>query len=258
MEIQPVLDDSVRLFQEELADNLAGVYLHGSLAMGSFHPVQSDIDLLIVVYHPLSPDVLKRLARRVVLLHESIPTPRGIELSIVLSRYLREFEHPAPFEFHFSDGHLARYKEDENYICGGFGDADLAAHFTVVYHRGIALYGAEPKEAFSPVNKGWYVQSIVSDIENAEEEIVKQPVYYTLNLCRVLGFLRDGVVLSKQEGGVWGLNTLPELYHELVKYALDRYAGNDAGRTVDEEELTGFARYMLGEIHQAMAQAVEG
>ncbi|MFD1905618.1 hypothetical protein ACFSQ7_18855 [Paenibacillus rhizoplanae] len=36
MEILAYLDQAVDLFKEELGDNLSGVYLHGSLAMGCF------------------------------------------------------------------------------------------------------------------------------------------------------------------------------------------------------------------------------
>ncbi|WP_151734511.1 aminoglycoside adenylyltransferase domain-containing protein [Paenibacillus tengchongensis] len=250
MDTQPILDDAVKLFQEELAGNLAGVYLHGSLAMNSFHPEQSDIDLLIVVNRPPGPELLKTLARRIVDLHESIPMPRGIELSIVLARYLQEFEHPTPFEFHFSEAHLLRYKEDENYLCGGFADADLAAHFTVVYLRGIALYGPQPREAIAPVDKRHFIQSILWDIENADKEIVKQPVYYTLNLCRALAYLSEEKVLSKREGGEWGLQALPEKHSGIIQHALNAYTGKPVSGTVNDGQFTSFAQDLLSDIHK--------
>ena len=37
----------VSLCREVLADALTGVYLHGSLAMGCFNPVTSDVDLIV-------------------------------------------------------------------------------------------------------------------------------------------------------------------------------------------------------------------
>ena len=45
LDTQGVLDQAVDLFKEELGDNLVGIYLHGSLAMGRFNPDTSDIDL---------------------------------------------------------------------------------------------------------------------------------------------------------------------------------------------------------------------
>ena len=32
-----------------IGDDLAGIYLHGSLAMGCFNPDRSDIDLIVVI-----------------------------------------------------------------------------------------------------------------------------------------------------------------------------------------------------------------
>ena len=49
-----VLDQAVDLFKEELGDNLVGIYLHGSLAMGRFNPDTSDIDLSLVVADKLT------------------------------------------------------------------------------------------------------------------------------------------------------------------------------------------------------------
>lgn len=37
-----------------------------------------------------------------------------------------------------------------------------------------------------------------------------------LNLARVLAYLKDGLVLSKKEGGEWGINHIPEMYHGLM------------------------------------------
>jgi streptomycin 3"-adenylyltransferase len=37
-------------------------------------------------------------------------------------------------------------------------------------------------------------------------------MYLILNLARVLAFMKDGLVLSKREGGEWGLKNLPEKY----------------------------------------------
>ena len=72
-------------------------------------------------------------------------------------------------------------------------DKDLAAHVTIVYHKGKTLYGKEIKEVFSEVRKQDYLDSIWFDIENAEEEIVNNPVYFILNLCRVLAYKEDGL-----------------------------------------------------------------
>ncbi|WP_445667784.1 aminoglycoside adenylyltransferase domain-containing protein [Paenibacillus sp. FSL H8-0122] len=248
LEILAYLYQAVDLFKEELGENLSGIYVHGSLAMGCFHPDTSDIDLLIVVHDKLPAEVSHRLARRIVAYHDSLPNKRGIELSIVLKTYLRNFVYPTPFEFHFSEAHVERYRADENYLCGGFEDADLAAHFTVVYHRGFILYGEPIREAFAPLDNRYYLDSIIRDIDDAPQNIKKSPVYYTLNLCRVLYYMQEGHVSSKKEGGEWGLQQLPEVYHGLLRQCLKEYSGAGDAEGYEPGELTDFAEYMMAEI----------
>ena len=68
-----------------------------------------------------------------------------------------------------------------------------------------------------------------------------------LNLTRVLGYLREKKILSKKEGGTWGLEHLPERYRPLVRSALDEYESGTAGR-YDPAVAREYAVYMLGQI----------
>ena len=93
-------------------------------------------------------------------------------------------------------------------------DRDLAAHFTVICHRGKCLYGKGIQDVFGKVDRQYYLDSILSDIEDAEKDIMENPVYIVLNLCRVLACKREGTILSKKEGGEWGLKALPGSFTE--------------------------------------------
>lgn len=86
-------------------------------------------------------------------------------------------------------------------------DKDLAAHFTMIRKYGIVLYGEPVDSVFAPVPRENYIDSIYADIKNAKQDIMEDPVYITLNLCRVLAFLKDGLYLSKEEGesGAWNI-----------------------------------------------------
>ncbi|WP_245585924.1 DUF4111 domain-containing protein [Paenibacillus pinihumi] len=132
---------------------------------------------------------------------------------------------------------------------GGYEDFDLAAQITVAYERGVVLFGKALREQFPPIDKSYFVQSIVADIEHAQRDIIHSPVYFILNLCRVLLYLREGVVASKQEGGEWGLKALPAKYRSIVRCCLDDYAGTGIAPSFDSDGLTDFAGYMLEEVH---------
>jgi streptomycin 3"-adenylyltransferase len=248
VELQAYLDRIVEMFKTVMKDNLAGIYLHGSLAMGCFHPDRSDVDLLVIAKQPMTTEAKKSIANQILLLDGELPVGRGIELSIVLEAQLTDFVYPTPFEFHYSDYHKERYREDENYICGGFEDSDLAAHFVVTYHRGIALYGEPFPSVCRPIDRKYYMQSILSDVESAADNIGASPVYYVLNLCRVLHYLKEGLVSSKKEGGEWGAQALPAEFRDMVNQCLDQYNGVSEDVQLDRGRLTGFAEYMLAEI----------
>ena len=60
-----------------IGDDLAGIYLHGSLAMGCFNPDRSDIDLIVVTYGPLSFEVKREFLEMTVELN-SLGPAKGI------------------------------------------------------------------------------------------------------------------------------------------------------------------------------------
>lgn len=248
MNEQIQLDSFVRIFKEELGDALTGIYLHGSLAMNCFHPSISDIDLLITMDAPMPAENYKRIAKKIIQAEEGANAAKGIEFSVVLDKHFEEFVHPTPFEFHYSAFHRERYRIDDHYLCGGFEDPDLAAHFTVTYHRGVALYGEPFHERFKPIDEKYYIDAMKYDIENAAEEIADNPVYYVLNLCRVLFYMKESAVASKKEGGEWGLSHLPAPYAEIVQQCLDKYTGKRSDVDLDAGKLKDFAEFMLDRI----------
>jgi predicted nucleotidyltransferase len=246
------LDRIVNLFKEELEHDLVGVYLHGSLAMGCFNPQKSDLDLLIISRGKQSSECYKRMARKLLMIEDDIPNGNKIELSIVLESFLIDFVYPTPFEFHYSAVHSGRYRSDENYLCGGFEDPDIAAHIVVTYNRGITLFGKPIHETFKPIDKLFIIQSIKSDIDGALEGIIENPEYYVLNLCRALYFFVEGNISSKREGGEWAARILPVEYLELVDECLATYKGDKSNLELNDQLLINFVGYMSNEMEKSL------
>ena len=240
--------------KEILRDRLAGIYLHGSAAMECFHPAVSDLDLIVVVNSAL-PDPVKRAYMDMVAELNAKGPAKGIEMSIVRQEVCRPFVYPTPFELHFYAAHLDWYRNDpDDYISKMKGeDKDLAAHFTVILRRGRCLYGLPVREMFADVPVQDYTDSIWNDIADAENEIAGNPVYLILNLAKVLAFLKDGLVLSKKEGGEWALGNLPGKYHRMVTDALQAYAGG-AGVSCGADPMMDYAVYMTEQIKQRMGK----
>lgn len=243
--LKRITEAFVRQSREILGDNLTGIYLHGSAAMGCFNDWKSDIDFLVVVEDELSFEDKLRYMDMVVELNASAP-PKGIELSIIRRSVCKPFIYPTPFDLHFSIAHLEWYQRNpRDYVLKMKGtDRDLAAHIKIIYHRGLCLWGNEIQDVFEDVDGKAYYDSIWSDIQHAGEDIKKTPVYTTLNLCRVLAYKKENLILSKQEGGRWGLGNVPERYRKLVQMALDDYSSRQWAE-FDEKETGEYAGYML-------------
>ena len=242
---QSLLNQMIKVCRDVFAEKLTGVYLHGSLSMGCFHPQKSDIDFIIVVTDDISDEQKFIFMQEVVELNKQAPD-KGLELSVVKREFCEKFLYPTPFELHFSNTHLQWFeKNPHDYINKMKGtDKDLAAHFTIINRFGITLYGDDASAVFSEVPKADYIDSIWFDIEGAKEEILKNPIYVILNLCRVAAYLREELVTSKKQGGEWGLQNLPNEFHELIKDALECY-GSDRELVAKRETAKEFAEYML-------------
>ena len=243
-----VINSFVEKSKKILQDNLVGVYLHGSAVMGCYNPAKSDIDLIVVVKDSIEDKVKKSFMDMVVELNEKGPA-KGIEMSIVKQGVCKPFAYPTPFELHFSIAHLGWYgKDPDDYISKMKGeDKDLAAHFTIINYRGKCLYGASITDIFADVPVQDYIDSIWNDIAEAEEEITDNPMYIILNLARVLAYVKDGLVLSKKEGGEWALKNVHERYHSLIQDALIEYA-EDRNISYDTNLAKDYAKCMVGAI----------
>lgn len=242
-------DEFTKSTQEIFGDNLTGIYLHGSAAMGCYNPNKSDIDLIVVVESDIS-DAQKTGFMNVVVRLNAVAPKKGIEVSIVKRCHCDPFVFPTPFELHFSPTHLQRYLDDpQRYIATMHGvDADLAAHFTVINKYGVALCGKNIRDVFCEVPYDCYIAAVMSDIENAESDIFDQPVYVALNLCRTLAFVAEGLYLSKRDGGEWALrNKSTQEYSDIISAALNSYC-SDAEPVIDKIRAKEFAKAMLSEI----------
>ncbi len=248
-DLDNLLNEFIASCQTILGDNLTGIYLHGSAVMGCFNIRKSDVDLLVVVKDEVAKDHKRKFMDMVVALNERAPK-KGIEMSIVKEAVCNPFVYPTPFELHFSIAHLNWYRSNPgDYVEKMKGtDKDLAAHFTIIYHRGKTLLGKEIKEVFSEVSGEAYMDSIWTDIAGAKEDILENPLYIILNLCRVLAYKREGLILSKKEGGEWAVKCLekPE-YIALVLAALKEYETDEA-MVVDNSVAIGVTEYMLEQI----------
>lgn len=246
----------IELIRNELGNKLIGIYLHGSLAMGSYYRPKSDIDLIVVVDSKLEAGLAGIVGIAIANRAVNRPTIGNVELSVITAEAAKQVPVPTPFELHYSSewhdkilNNKVDYNKEQT-------DIDLSSHLMYVVQRGICLYGRPISNTFGTVKWQHFMEAVLNDLEwiLEDEHVLETPFYSVLNICRVLQLLIENnqSVHSKDEGGEWGLRHLPQEYHQLIQQALDAYRSSDivneeqrktGGRDWDHNKLLAFRNF---------------
>ncbi len=242
---------------EIVSDDLIGIYIHGSLAMGGFNPSSSDIDVLVVTKESITIETKRKLAK---LFLDYSGTPFPIEISFLNTKQLKVWQHPCPFDFHYSEFWRERYTND---LLSGTNkflnddvntDVDLAAHITITNKRGICIYGQSIENVFPIIPASDYLSSIMADFKDCLENMEEDPIYCTLNMIRVYWYLLEEVISSKQEAGNWGLSTFPKELNNTVKKVVEYYSNDKDSYVFEKDELVLLKNYISNNVDELLAK----
>ena len=133
-------------------------------------------------------------------------------------------------------------------------DPDLASHFNVINVINDRMdFGKPSIEVFSKVPKEYIIDSNYSDILDCVEEIVNNPVYCILNICRFYALIRDDLTLSKYDGGKWALDNIDIGYNDIIGQAMNDYM-SDTDCTYDNKRLKAFANEVICLINNVLGK----
>jgi streptomycin 3"-adenylyltransferase len=216
-----------------------GCYLHGSAALGGWHPARSDVDLLLVVprwSEPVSEVVVAAVT-------SSVPAcpGRGLECSVVLADAARRPREPWPFLLHVnSTDHPVRLVDGRE----AAGDPDLLMHYAVARARGVVVAGPAVREAFGEVPRRQVLRHLHDELDWGLRH--GTTAYAVLNALRAMRYAHDGRLLSKLEAGEQALED-PRLPAGLIRRALEQQRGDAEPETPgdDAAALVGRARVVL-------------
>ncbi len=214
-----ILDLLLAGTQEALRNNLVGVYLRGSLVMGDFDPVTSDIDFFTVTEHAVSDTEFAAL------------TTLHVRLTALPNRYGNELEGP-----YISRSDVKRFQSGQRHPTIARGESLLWREHGnnwilerwTLRERGIKLLGPDPKTLIDPVSSDELraaVRTRLSDwVDYANDPDDPgwlgprgQMAYAVETMCRALCSLATGELPSKQRAVAWALETLPEPWHSTVE-----------------------------------------
>ncbi len=238
--------------QDILKERLIGMYLEGSLANGGFDAA-SDVDFLAITSEPVDENTFRALFA----LHErlaSFPTPWAVELegSYLPIHFLQRFDPKQRFHPNLERGREERLKiadHDEGW---------WTIHRHILYHRGIRLYGPDPRTLYTPPAPDDLKRAMRTVLTVWAQGLVENPQkmntrgyqsYVVLSLCRILYTLTHGEVASKPHAMQWALKTLEPRWHGLIQRAWDGRMNPQGAPEADElDETVAF-------IHEVMTRA---
>src|SRR5262245_26383552 len=218
-DVTGLLDILLPDIRSALGDNLAAVYLRGSLALGDFIPATSDIDILVVTARPTDDTEFAALAGlHARLAASSHPYANRLEIAYVDRAAWRRFE---PGKRHPSLGQgetLAWSEHRDNWILERW----------TVRECGVALLGPEPRTLIDPI-AGEELRAAVRSRLRDWADWADQPddpdwqlprahkAYVVETMCRALSTLACGQLWSKPRAVAWALAHLPEPWRSTVE-----------------------------------------
>jgi predicted nucleotidyltransferase len=224
-----------------IGNSLVGIYVYGSLAMGCFRLESSDVDIILVTEERLEKEKSKRI---IDYLKGTCSKERRIEMSIITLATVRKPRYPMLVDLHYEYwGNIFENKKD----------SEILSNLYTTKERGFCIWGRSISDVFSGIPALYHLRSVIEDIRHTRRYLHDNPehagynvaVYWVLSSCRILAFMREEKVLSKLEGGQWGLANLPKKYHDLIEQALSCYQGEKKETLIlAREELEEFADYM--------------
>ncbi|HVP06046.1 MAG TPA: aminoglycoside adenylyltransferase domain-containing protein [Dehalococcoidia bacterium] len=242
-EVVPLLDALLAGIRDALGENIVGVYLRGSLALGDFDPASSDVDLLVVTERPLSDAEFAALAR----LHDRIDQHafnRRYEVSYIDRRSIRRFR---PGE----RTHPAICTDDPPFALTGHRHNWVLERWTVREH-GVTLMGPEPRTLIDPISPSEIRAAVREELAERDRhwhdgswprsEIAHRgaQTFEVHTVCRALHTLATGEVATKPQATAWARANLPAEWQPLLAWA-DEHRGD---LTHDETQVTHVLEFL--------------
>lgn len=223
----PFLSKLKNTLEEVLADNLIGLYVHGSLTYGGYVRERSDIDLLVLLNNELSPEVREKLDGVFIALSQKYTEEiKNIELDMLLLSEVSKKTAVVNSQYTFRDN-----KPKVPGALDGFW-IELAN----TRKNGIVLFGPEPSDVIPTIEMTVLIEAnrqkftdLQKNAEVWEKSDLWNQTYLLVQASRVLYSLNNGLNLaSKQVALAWAFENAPEQFTEMLRVAqskLDNFEG---------------------------------
>jgi predicted nucleotidyltransferase len=207
-ELREVLNIFVDEIQGELAGNLTGIYLVGSIASGDFD-LDSDVDFLVVTNTELAESNMKSLQDIQIKIHSIDCYPaKHLEGSYISISDLTNWSVVGEKKLYYFDNGSTEYE---------FSTHDNQWHVRwILRERGITLVGQRPEKILPPIplaEMSREIKTTMIQVLKFFQDEIDRPLgfwnsrfgqsFAVLTYCRMLHTLHTGTVQSKKAGMKW-------------------------------------------------------
>lgn len=245
----------VDTLQHILHDDLTGIYLHGSLAMGCFHPERSDVNLLVVVRQNLEASQLWAI---IWLMIQQSGSPQAYTLAVTREGHLFPWRYPVPLLLYYSEAVRPLYEQmlDASTLTLNPNDAyhDAALTLGETRARGVTLAGRAIEYTLPTIPRPDYVDALMRATKVAHDGLMFDPVAAILTLCRAYRYLYDGALCSKDEAGQWALAWIKPGLKPIVAGMLAYYRGETHAIPFDPVDVSRCAAYLEARVSDCYHQ----
>jgi hypothetical protein len=267
-DVNAVLYNFAAHIQKILAGQFLGMYLYGSLALGDFDPLTSDIDFIVVTTNEIADDLYTALQE----MHEQFDTGESpwaakVEAAYIPQEALHSF---APTQ--------AKYPQVEKGTKLFKAPLEIGWAFQLytLRERGVVIAGPDPHMITSPVYLSSMRQAVAAIAGCWQEQASRDPgwlewlrhkeaqTFVVLTLCRMLYSLDTGDVVSKPAAARWAKKVLDPHWAAIIDRAIidraviDRSitAQHDQGEELhwDVEDTLAFIQYTVGRSTRSLTE----
>jgi hypothetical protein len=220
--IQPLIEAYLRAL-EPLRQRFYGIYLCGSIALGAFEELASDIDVLALTRGEWSPLELQQLRALHIQLIKAYPLGRRLEACYIPFNYLgvdhanKQQEAIIPYPAVHDGRLLLTTREGLNTVT-----------WWILQHHGLCLFGAD--RSALPLDVAWadVLSTMRFNLDAYYARKLKRPHVYwfdagvefgVTNLCRMLTTIEEGEIISKSASLQRWRDRLPERWQPLLDEA---------------------------------------
>lgn len=252
--IPPVLDALLTAFTAELdrrlPDFVQGLYLHGSIALGTFNPRSSDVDFVALTSRAAAPadfDHLRAIHQQLAAAYPQWP----LEGSYFRAAEIGDCQHPLSPYPHYHDNRLELSTRIDQHC----------VTWWMLHHHGITLKGTPAQQLALTVDFGMLIAGMKHNLNTYWRGFTTQPSRMAWLLSdygiqwAVLGVLRqyytfvERDITSKTGAGDYALTRLPARWQRIIREAINireeightQYK-TKVGRAVDALQ---FLRYII-------------